>query len=74
MHIIKRGNTKDQSPGTWWGEGSHISIKCPKCGKIGSVGGHDIAEDGKVSPSLVCPREGCDFHEIVMLEDWKIGV
>jgi hypothetical protein len=35
---------------------------------------HTIAEDGAVSPSVICPRaedEGCTFHEFVKLLDWK---
>jgi zona occludens toxin (predicted ATPase) len=34
-------------------------------------GGHDIADDGTVSPSVVCPHDDCDFHEHVVLEDWE---
>lgn len=35
---------------------------------------HKIADDGTVSPSLICPRandEGCAFHEFVRLLNWK---
>jgi hypothetical protein len=32
---------------------------------------HVISDDGSVSPSVVCPHEGCDFHEFIKLEDWK---
>lgn len=32
--------------------------------------GHQIAPDGTVSPSVVCPHDGCDFHEFVRLENW----
>lgn len=32
---------------------------------------HDIAPDGRVSPSVVCPFEGCDFHDHVVLEGWS---
>lgn len=30
---------------------------------------HSIAEDGIVSPSVVCPY-GCGFHEFIKLEGW----
>lgn len=43
---------------------------CPKCGNIARLG-HEIASDGIVTPSLVCPFDGCDFHEMVKLENWK---
>lgn len=44
---------------------------CPGCGKLLSLGRHTIDADGTVTPSLVCPFRGCDFHEFVMLADWK---
>lgn len=30
---------------------------------------HNIADDGIVSPSVVCPY-GCEFHEFITLEGW----
>ena len=30
---------------------------------------HSIADDGTVSPSVVCPY-GCEFHEFITLEGW----
>ncbi len=57
-----------------------ICIACPKCGKSAAlwiernykkVGqNHSIAEDGTVSPSVVCPYAPCDFHEFVRLQDY----
>lgn len=32
---------------------------------------HDIEADGRVKPSVVCPFEGCGFHEFVTLLDWE---
>lgn len=37
-------------------------IACPSCGTLGLLD-HEIAEDGAVSPSVVCPRDGCGWHE-----------
>lgn len=31
---------------------------------------HEVAADGTVRPSLVCPREGCDWHVFGRLEGW----
>lgn len=31
---------------------------------------HTIDPEGKVSPSVVCPREGCTWHEWVKLVGW----
>ena len=50
------------------------TIVCPKCGRpmaIGIGSDHGIGDDGTVCPSVVCPREGCGFHEFVQLEGWK---
>lgn len=32
---------------------------------------HDISASGEVSPSLVCPIEGCSFHEYATLKGWN---
>lgn len=49
--------------------GRTAHVKCAE-GHIASLSGHEIAEDGTVSPSVVCPWEGCDYHEIVQLIGW----
>jgi hypothetical protein len=35
-----------------------------------SIHKHSIAQDGTVSPSVVCPVEKCGFHEFIRLEGW----
>ena len=47
------------------------SFNCPKCDGFISVTNHDISDNGEVNPSLVCPYDGCGFHEWVILENWK---
>lgn len=49
---------KDGQPQTMW---------CPKCGKAGQLGDHhvDVLRSGEavtITPSLICPREGCGAH------------
>lgn len=45
------------------------TVWCPACGlRIGIT--HEISDDGTLSPSLVCPHDGCDFHEWVQLTGW----
>jgi hypothetical protein len=39
-------------------------------GHIGSLTDHQISEDGIVSPSVVCPKDGCSYHEHIRLEGW----
>jgi len=55
-----------------------IWLRCPN-GHIGCISehntgedeyGHDINEDGIVTPSIVCPHEGCNFHEMIQLDQW----
>jgi hypothetical protein len=32
---------------------------------------HTINEEGVVVPSLVCPEDGCGWHEFVTLVGWS---
>lgn len=61
-------------PGQWTptraSTGKSAVIACPKCGIHGGLD-HSIAADGTVMPSLVCPTNGCDFHEWGKLEGWS---
>lgn len=64
------------TPGTWNGGQTPIfravAFCCPN-GHIGGLSDHEIAPDGTVSPSVVCPEPGCDFHEFIKLEGWQGG-
>lgn len=33
---------------------------------------HTVGDDGTVRPSLVCPADGCGFHEFVKLDGWVV--
>lgn len=75
MNIPKDHSNKTfPAPGTWrpgkTPDGKRTAFfRCPKCPTIGSLAGtHEIADDGKVTPSMVCPN--CDFHEFITLESW----
>lgn len=46
-------------------EGHIARLEIEKDGK-----GHTIANAGQVTPSLVCPNNGCDFHVWARLEGW----
>lgn len=56
--------------GTWWRWRTFIFLGCPHCGTAAELD-HSIASDGTVTPSVVCPVIGCDFHEYVRLEGWE---
>lgn len=68
----------DYAPGTWKGlkqDATHKGIRaatftCPN-GHTCTLLDHNIAADGVVSPSVVCPYEHCDFHEYIQLEGWS---
>jgi hypothetical protein len=45
---------------------------CPN-GHEGSLDDHTIADDGMVTPSVVCPAKNCDFHDSIKLEGWLDG-
>lgn len=46
------------------------TIEC-RNGHYGWLSDHEIAVDGTVSPSVVCPDEQCTFHEFIKLTGWK---
>lgn len=66
---------RDQ-PGPWWApittEGilsPYPMLSCPN-GHAAGISDHTVADDGKVSPSLVCPEKGCGWHVWGTLEGW----
>jgi len=63
-----RGSWKPFTKAT--GEPS-AAFTCPVCGTTGMLFDHAIAPDGTVTPSVVCPKEGCTFHEMIRLEGWN---
>lgn len=67
-------DSKTAQPNTWAlsilsGGSIQVITRCSN-GHIGALDDHEIAVDGTVSPSVVCQREGCTFHEFIRLEDW----
>lgn len=61
-------------PGTWRGGTLYgkrtAQLACPLCGLRASLSGHQIADDGTVTPSVVCPHAPCTFHEFIVLDGW----
>lgn len=76
VQIIPRG-TVWGDPGTWRGlqtaDGRSASVTCPECGESATLTGHDISDDGTVTPSVVCPHDGCSWHAWVKLDGWAPG-
>ena len=44
-------------------------MQCPD-GHPGALSDHQIAADGTVTPSVVCPEETCEFHQMIRLVGW----
>ena len=40
-------------------------------GHFAVLSAHEIAPDGTVTPSVVCPEDECDWHEMVRLDGWE---
>lgn len=74
MILIAKAAPGNYAPETWRrlklasGEIS-ATVVCAR-GHVGSLEDHGIAQDGSVSPSLVCSE--CEWHEYVRLEGWTI--
>ncbi len=76
MMKVKRYDTP---PGPWWRpvllahvegeERMSASIMCPN-NHYATLMDHAIADDGTVTPSVVCFVDGCGFHEFIKLEGW----
>jgi hypothetical protein len=74
MLIFEKNPTSEDVPNTWRrlidGKNISASIFCSK-GHYGVVTDHTINDDGIVNPSVVCPEEGCTFHDMIKLKDWN---
>lgn len=59
--------------GWWLIAKQYVLLRCPS-GHTATLhtpnSGHQIDDAGNVTPSVVCPYDGCEFHEIVRLLDW----
>ncbi len=74
IEVFKKNTTRNPIPLTWRklfdGEIISASIVCSE-GHYGIITHHTIKDDGGVSPSVVCPEEGCKFHAFIKLEGWE---
>lgn len=73
-YILKRSKlAAGAEPGTWVPLGENNAMVTCRDNRehVATLSGHEIDEDGVVTPSLVCPYDGCKFHEWVKLEGWR---
>jgi len=76
LRLLRNLNSKAGLPKSRWqrsntGGRKTAVVACPKCGKISSLAGHEIDEIGRVTPSLMCPHDKCEFHDFVQLIGWS---
>lgn len=58
------------APGMWSKFGESVLVRCPLCQTVAALD-HDVASDGAVSPSLVCPNDSaCSWHVVARLVGW----
>lgn len=62
--VVQRSGDKPGDPV------SIIKLACPLCGAEGDLSDHKIDADGAANPSVVCPADGCEWHEHVTLDQW----
>lgn len=55
----------------WYVWRERVYVVCEGCGVAGSLGSHEVAADGVVSPSVSCAA--CGWHVFVRLDDWPYG-
>ena len=74
--LPKRGDDHDE-PGPWWapiqtvkGDRNPYPMVCCPNGHIAGIASHSVDAAGKVTPSLVCPTDGCDYHVHATLDGW----
>lgn len=87
--VLPRESKHWPSPGTWTFVRSRervsgtnpgkrgtptARVACAKCGQSAPIWFHEIDAEGNVTPSLVCPMDGCDWHVTVMLQGWKEAI
>ncbi len=72
----REGMTRWTDRGHWFAlrrveDGSwSVKLSCPTCGQVASLDDHAVDSIGAVTPSVVCPSVGCDFHDYVRLVGW----
>lgn len=59
-------------PGTWTMTDGEPWFCCPLCKRIGRLwDSHNVSTDGTVTPSLVCSRDTCSYHEHIHLLQYE---
>lgn len=72
LALLKTEQLTTVPKGTWGKHESIVVMSCPKCGKLGRLDDHTIDAYGTVTPSVVCPRKECTFHDHVKLLGWEV--
>jgi hypothetical protein len=51
--------------------GDRVLYTCPN-GHTGRLNGWDVDLEGRVTPSVDCTQDGCDFHDHIRLLEWPV--
>lgn len=65
---IPRGDKADTARPIWYQWGEQTFVRCGACGTTLALN-HKV-DDGNVSPSIVCPIGGCNWHVFARLEGY----
>lgn len=66
VELVDFGKVGMAQPLSWWRSNKNVWMVCANGHP--AILDHDITTDGEVSPSVVCPENGCSFHEWVVLD------
>lgn len=70
IRVPRRTDDDTGSAAAWWYFAGTAMLRCPNCGRQCFLN-HEIAEDGTVNPSVICPFAGCGFHDWITLVGWS---
>lgn len=80
VQVIGEG-FRDMEPQTWapvirapWlgGVNRVLAVVCCPYGHQGLIQPpHQVSDEGVVSPSCICPDDGCPWHDYLTLDDWR---
>jgi hypothetical protein len=66
--VAHRRSHEDPKPAWGVDAGGSLFVRCGGCGVCAGLD-HEVAPDGTVAPSLVCPD--CGWHVMATLEGWQ---
>ena len=75
MLLFQLNDDGELKPRTWKlvqigkAQRKSVSFTCPN-GHTYLLNKYEILPNGSVHPAVLCPADGCNFHDFIKLEDW----